>query len=990
MRHIIVGDGATGTTAAYYIRKADKSASITIVSDDPNPAYYRAALTNYLLGELQEAQLFAVPPDFYIENSIDRILARVSSVDSKNNRITLADDRQIEYDQLLIASGSRPNAPTFPGADLSGVMTMRTLQDVRTVVDGIRAGRVKHAVVVGGGPLGIEWVQGLMHYKVHVTYLLRGDVFFDRALDKTASDLVISRLRAEGVDVRTNEEIDKAIAGINGRLRAVRLKNSGQTIDCQLAGTAIGIRPNIEFLQDSGIEIAKDEKRGTLLGVTVDKNMRTNVPNVYAGGDVINRTLGLWEPARLQGRVAGRNMVGGEESYEAGEHYFATRLYDLDFASVGSITEKPGDKVLIDFPRGSGRIAYRKLVIRENRLVGALMLGQRKENVRKYGLFYKQLIERKLDIAAVADRLLDSSFDLPNWIESLNIGQQIKTVQGILSTSSLPSAAKVRKTEMVEVSNTFASKPLKAPKALLQANGRVYQIEGTMSIGRRPENQIVIDEPLVSSKHAVIELDGIAYFILDNNSTNGTFVNNVPITERKMLQDGDVLQIGDTNLNFVLHFEGQKTSSLPEEITLEQPPPEPAPLGYVEYNGKRSEIKQDTITLGRDPEATILIDHPTVSFMHAQISLHGNRHYLRDLGSRNGTFVNEELVVTPVILKNNDMVRIGGAALKFTTNANTELIPPVAPKQVKTEFIKKESESEDLARLITYSGATIGLNFVLKPPTVTLGRDPESNDIALHNQTVSRNHVRFDWSKGKWHITDLGSGNGTRINGKEIKPNAETALESKDEVQFGDVKLMYVPLSSSLQSTPKLPMTFIIEPEQEAEPKTPSVAVEPPKIEPSKPPVVDKTPSIQAKAEYLQDEIARIMEKRPASAEEKPPSSNQAADEVGGEATQFMSSSFPTRLTVLAGPALGRVILLVKLPLTVGRTTTDDVQGLDDPLVSRQHLRIVLNPDGNIGITDLGSVNGTILNGILLVPNQMSILNKGDELRMGSTVLKAE
>ena len=112
MRHIIIGDGATGTTAAYYIRSADRSASITIVSDDPNPAYYRAALTNYLLGELHESQLFAVPPDFYIENGIDRILARVASVDSANNRITLADDRQIEYDQLLIASGSRPNAPS--------------------------------------------------------------------------------------------------------------------------------------------------------------------------------------------------------------------------------------------------------------------------------------------------------------------------------------------------------------------------------------------------------------------------------------------------------------------------------------------------------------------------------------------------------------------------------------------------------------------------------------------------------------------------------------------------------------------------------------------------------------------------------------------------------------------------------------------------------------------------------------------------------------
>jgi len=990
MRHIIIGDGATGTTAAYYIRAADKSASITIVSDDPNPAYYRAALTNYLLGELQESQLFAVPPDFYIENSIDRILARVSSIDTKNNCITLADDRQIEYDQLLIASGSRPNTPTFTGADLSGVMTMRTLQDVRTVVDGIRAGRVKHAVVVGGGPLGIEWVQGLMHYKVHVTYLLRGDVFFERALDKTASDLVIGRLRAEGVDVRTNEEIEKAVAGLNGRLRAVRLKHSHQTLDCQLAGTAIGIRPNIEFLQDSGIEIAKDEKRGTLLGVTVDEHMRTNIPNVYAGGDVIHRTLGLWEPARLQGRIAGRNMVGGDETYNVGEYYFATRLYDLDFASVGSIIEKPGDKVLVDFPRGSGRIAYRKLVIRENRLVGALMLGQRKENVRKYGLFYKQLIERKLDIAAVADRLLDSSFDLPNWIESLNIGQQIKTVQGILSTSSLPSAAKVRKTDLLEVSNTFASKPPKPPKAILQLNGAVFQLEGTMSIGRKPDNQIVIDEPLVSSKHAWVELDGIAYVIVDNNSTNGTFINDLPISGRKMLQNGDVIQIGNTKLNFIIQFEGQKTSSLPEEISLNQPPPEPAPLGYIKYNGKRSEIKQDTITLGRDPEATILIDHPTVSFMHAQISLHGNRHYLRDLGSRNGTFVNEELVVTPVILKNNDTIRIGGAALKFTTNANTELVPPIAPKQVKTEFIKKESESEDLARLITYSGATIGLNFALKPPTVTLGRNPESNDIALHNQTVSRNHVRFDWRNDKWHITDLGSGNGTRINGKAIKPNIETSLEPKDEVQFGDVKLMYIPPSNAAQPTPKLPMTFIIEPEQEAEPEPPPAPVEAPKIEPLKPPVVDKTPSIQAKTEYLQDEIARILEKQPPPVEVKPPSSNQAADGVGGEATQFMSSSFPTRLMVLAGPALGRVILLVNLPLTVGRATKDDVQGLDDPLVSRQHLRIVLKPDGNIGITDLGSVNGTILNGILLVPNQMSILKKGDELRMGSTVLKAE
>jgi len=995
MRHIIIGDGATGTTAAHYIRAVDKSASITIVSDDPNPAYYRAALTNYLLGELHESQLFAVPPDFYIENSIDRILARVSSVDTKNNRVTLADDRQIEYDQLLIASGSRPNTPTFPGAELPGVMTMRTLQDVRTVVDSIRSGRIKRAVVVGGGPLGIEWVQGLMHYKVHVTYLLRGDVFFDRALDRTASDLVISRLRAEGVDVRTNEEITEAIAGRDGRLRAVHLKNSKETIDCQLAGTAIGIRPNIEFLQDSGIDIAKDEKRGTLLGVSVDKNMRTNVSNVYAGGDVIHRTLGLWEPARLQGRVAGRNMAGGSETFDAGEHYFATRLYDLDFASVGSINDKPGDKVMVDFPRGSGRIAYRKLILRENKLVGALMLGQRKENARKNGLFYKKLIEQKIDLASVADRLLDSSFDLPGWIDSLSMSSQIQAVRSISITSALPTSADVRKSVLPQATNTFAVQPLKMPRATLRKNGQVIPLELTITnIGRKPENQIVIDEPLVSSKHARIELQGSDYIIIDNKSTNGTFVNDTPITDPHLLKDGDIIQIGNTDLHFGLRAEDQaaKTSRLPEEIAFSQTLLEETVLGIIEHKGQKIEIRHEMVTLGRDPEATILIDDPTVSFMHAQISFHGGRHYLRDLGSRNGTFVNETLVVTPCQLNNNDTIRVGGIVLKFSTSAGSASTPET-PKPAKTEFLKKEKETKTLGQFIIYSGATIGLSFALNPPTVTIGRDSESNDIALQNQTVSREHARLDWHDDKWYVTDLGSGNGTRINGKPLKPNVETPLTAKDEAQFGDVKLMYLPPSSSPQPAPNLPMTFIIEPEAEPEQTPPPIV--PQKIEGQKMPEVEKTPSIQAKAEYLQDEIARIQKRREdtpekAPAEVKPPTGKQAADGVGDEATQLFQSSFPTRLAVLAGSGIGRSILLVNLPLTLGRNAAPDVQGLDDPLISRQHLRITLAEDGNICVSDLGSVNGTILNGIKLAANQITILKLGDELRMGSTVLKAE
>ncbi|NUQ86548.1 MAG: FHA domain-containing protein [Anaerolineales bacterium] len=990
MRYIIIGDGATGTTAAYYIRAANQDASITIVSDDPNPAYYRAALTNYLLGELQESQLFAVPPDFYITNEIDRILARVSAVDTKNNKVTLADGREIEYDQLLIASGSRPNTPTFPGAELSGVMTMRTLQDVRTVLDGIRSGKVKRAVVVGGGPLGIEWVQGLMRYKVHVTYLLRGDMFFDRALDRTGSDLVISRLRAEGVDVRLNEEIDTAIGDWNGKLKAIRLKNANQTIDCQLAGTAIGIRPNLEFLQDSGIEMAKDEKRGTLLGVTVDKHMRTNVPNVYAGGDVIHRTLGLWEPARLQGRIAGRNMAGGTETYEPGEHYFATRLYDLDFASVGSINEKPDDQVLVDFPRGSGRIAYRKVVIRDGILVGALMLGQRKENVRRNGLFFKKLIERKTNVSSVAERMLDPEFDLPGWIDSLNMSSQVIAVRSMIATSALPSPASLRKSEMTSTGNTFAVKPLKTPHAVLKMNGSTHSIDDILTIGRNAENNVVIKEPLVSSRHARIEKRGVAYFIVDNKSTNGTFVNENRIGEPLALKDGDVIEIGHTTLKFAVEAEAQKTSVLPEEIPLEAPPQELFTPGAIEYNGKRIELKHDTITLGRDPEATIRIEDPTVSFMHAQIAHHGEHHYLRDLGSRNGTFVNDTLVVTPCVLNDGDIIRIGKVKLTFHSGMTS---PAPAPKHAKTEFLQSVKVEKSWGQLIAYSGSTIGLSFALKPPSVTLGRDPGSNAITLQHQTISREHARFDWRDEKWFVTDLQSANGTRINGTQLAPNKESPIAPADELQFGDVKLVFVPSAASAGKTSGLPMTFVMEPEEHVQEPPPVKAEEKKEarieaaqiMEKPKPPIRDSAPEAPAKPQSpVQDSAPKESEKS------QVPVRDSAPGRVGGEATNFIQTSFPTRLTVLAGPGIGRSILLVKLPLTVGRTTTEDVQGLDDPLISRRHLRIVLNPDGTIGVSDIGSVNGTFYNGIKLEVNQAVVLNKGDELRLGSTVLKAE
>ncbi|MGH9266631.1 MAG: FAD-dependent oxidoreductase [Acidimicrobiales bacterium] len=176
MTYALIGDGATGTTAAFYIRRHDPKGRIRIYSDDPAPAYYRAALTNYLMGELRAEQLFAVPPGYYTESNVERVHRRVGGVDTRNQRLHLSNGESPPYDRLLIGAGARATMPAFPEAELSGVMTMRTLQDARFVMDEISSGRLKRAVIVGGGILGLEWVAGLRARKVEVTYLIRGGV----------------------------------------------------------------------------------------------------------------------------------------------------------------------------------------------------------------------------------------------------------------------------------------------------------------------------------------------------------------------------------------------------------------------------------------------------------------------------------------------------------------------------------------------------------------------------------------------------------------------------------------------------------------------------------------------------------------------------------------------------------------------------------------------------------------------------------------------
>jgi NADPH-dependent 2,4-dienoyl-CoA reductase/sulfur reductase-like enzyme len=552
-RYLILGDGAAGTSAAEHVRRCDPEGQVAIYSDDPHPAYFRAALTNYLLGELTEDQLWAVPPNFYQEQQVYRVLAHIAGVDAQRKEVHLAGGgAPVPYDALLVATGSRARPPPFHGAELPGVMTMRTLQDARNMMDLMRSGTLARAVIVGGGPLGLEWAQGLKQRGVHVTLLMRENRFLPGALDDVASDLLLARLRQSGVEVGLSEEIQAALPAGDGRLGAV-VSKSGHTLPCELLGVAIGVICNSDFLASSGIALGKSR------GIVVDDHLRASLPGVFAAGDVAEhqgRALQLWEPARQQARVAAHNMTGRDLTYQPGAHYLATRLYDLDFASVGDVTSA-GAEPIVDFPRRTGRISYRKVLVKDGRLIGALMIGEREERVRQRGRTFKRFIDEGIDVSSIKEKLLDPAFDLNGWSHSKTMMQKPeRSVTGAIPTAS---PAQIRKTQGLKVVAPASVKPASLAHAIaapdlgfLEVRGRRFPLASDLiSIGRDPNSSVPLDDAGVSALHAQISRYNGDLYLRDLGSRNGTWVNRTQVTVPYRLTSGDRIQVGSTELAFV-------------------------------------------------------------------------------------------------------------------------------------------------------------------------------------------------------------------------------------------------------------------------------------------------------------------------------------------------------------------------------------------------------------------------------------------------------
>ncbi len=382
----IIGSGIAGLSAAEAIRQRQPDASIALIAEESHHFYSRPGLAYLLRGDVPEKQLFLRGPEEIRSLGLKQINARVEKIRPEKREVCLADGRLVRYDRLLLATGALAVPPPFPGGDLQGVVKLDGLDDARLI---LRLARWRQpAVVVGGGITALELVEGLAARGMRVHYFLRGERYWSDVLDETESELILDRLRHEGVTIHTNTQVKLAF-GSGGKLLGVETQG-GEKIPCKVLAVAIGVRPRTDLARGAGLVVEK--------GVVVNQHMRTSQAGVYAAGDVSqvgNAPLDvLWPTALAQGRIAGANMAGEKLTYERGVAYNVTQLTGLKVTIIGSVGRKKEEKDpdLLTIARGDSE-AWRerakawafadgddvdriRLLLSENRLVGALIVGE--------------------------------------------------------------------------------------------------------------------------------------------------------------------------------------------------------------------------------------------------------------------------------------------------------------------------------------------------------------------------------------------------------------------------------------------------------------------------------------------------------------------------------------------------------------------------------------------------------------------------------------
>ena len=343
MEHIaIIGNGISGVTAARHIRKlSDKK--ITIISAETDYFFSRTALMYVYMGHMKFEHTQPYENGFWEKNKIELKKGFVKHIDVRSKTLHFAGDDTLNYDKLIIATGSKPNKFGWPGQDLKGVMGMYHKQDLENLEKYAPNKEVcKRAVIVGGGLIGIELAEMLNSRNIPVTFLVRENSFWNGVLPKGESEMINRHIKNHHIDLRLATNLKEIVADENGQVKSIIIQETGEEIPCNVVGLTAGVSPNIDFIKDTEIETGR--------GIKVNRYLETNIDDVYAIGDCAEQHEGIdqrrpieavWYTGRMMGETLAQTICGNKTMYKPGHWFNSAKFLDIEYQTYGWVFAKP-------------------------------------------------------------------------------------------------------------------------------------------------------------------------------------------------------------------------------------------------------------------------------------------------------------------------------------------------------------------------------------------------------------------------------------------------------------------------------------------------------------------------------------------------------------------------------------------------------------------------------------------------------------------------
>jgi len=389
---VMIGNGMAGMrTIEELLKIAPDLYDITVFGEEPYGNYNRILLSPVLAGEKTIDDIMLNTKEWYQENNIKLQAGKKITSINRVKRVVIANDgTEAEYDRLLIATGSKPFIIPVPGHDKEGVIAFRDIKDVDTMLDATKT--YKHTTIIGGGLLGLEAANGIMQHGMKTTVVHLQDILMERQMDAASAKMLQASLEEKGMDFRMQAQTAEIIG--NGRVQGVRFAD-GTELETDLVVMAVGIRPNVELAQQAGLHCEQ--------GIVVNDTLQTYDPRIYAVGECVQHrgtSYGLVAPLFEMAKVCANHLAKmGIGFYEGSVTSTKLKVTGIDLFSAGDFNGDASTEELIMQDASSGM--YKKLVLRDNHLIGAVMYGDTKD-----GAWYFQMIRENKDVSDIRDRLL--------------------------------------------------------------------------------------------------------------------------------------------------------------------------------------------------------------------------------------------------------------------------------------------------------------------------------------------------------------------------------------------------------------------------------------------------------------------------------------------------------------------------------------------------------------------------------------------------------